>query len=159
MSADVYSSLLKALVMADIGDTSCYPVRVSAAGAIMELLEVILEAHVLCWTLLTEVIWLSLLPDFLFSDFRMSTCHLIGCLFSKLLLGRLAIMMKIAPRCFSFSVPWWRQEMKVLQFISHILFHPWLLQSLNAYLLVPSHGRKYANFSFLSKQQSVYDST
>ncbi|EXB80274.1 hypothetical protein L484_025130 [Morus notabilis] len=39
MSADVYSSLLSALIMPDNGDTSCYPVRVSAAGAIAELLE------------------------------------------------------------------------------------------------------------------------
>ncbi|XP_062109375.1 uncharacterized protein LOC133819997 [Humulus lupulus] len=39
MSADVYSSLLHALAMLDNGDTSCYPVRVSAAGAIAELLE------------------------------------------------------------------------------------------------------------------------
>ncbi|KAL5537366.1 hypothetical protein UlMin_045412 [Ulmus minor] len=38
MSADIYSSLLKALTMAD-GDISCYPVRVSAAGAIAGLLE------------------------------------------------------------------------------------------------------------------------
>lgn len=40
MSADVYCSLLNALNMPDNGDTSCYPVRVSAAGAIAELLEV-----------------------------------------------------------------------------------------------------------------------
>lgn len=39
MSADVYSSLLKALAMPDMGDVSCYPVRVSAAGAIAGLLE------------------------------------------------------------------------------------------------------------------------
>ncbi|XP_057992891.1 uncharacterized protein LOC110632928 isoform X2 [Hevea brasiliensis] len=39
MSADIYSSLLKALAMPDNKDTSCHPVRVSAAGAIMELLE------------------------------------------------------------------------------------------------------------------------
>ncbi|EEF43160.1 protein transporter, putative [Ricinus communis] len=39
MKADVYSSLLKALAMPDNEDTSCYPVRVSAAGAIVELLE------------------------------------------------------------------------------------------------------------------------
>ncbi|XP_062143385.1 importin beta-like SAD2 homolog isoform X2 [Alnus glutinosa] len=39
MSADVYSSLLKALAMPDKEDTSCYPVRVSAAGAIAKLLE------------------------------------------------------------------------------------------------------------------------
>lgn len=40
MSADVYSSLLKALTLPDMGDISCYPVRVSAAGAIAELVEV-----------------------------------------------------------------------------------------------------------------------
>ena len=40
MSAVIYTSLLKALTMPDTEDTSCYPVRVSAAGAIMELLEV-----------------------------------------------------------------------------------------------------------------------
>lgn len=39
MSADVYSSLLKALTSPDMGDISCYPVRVSAAGAIAELVE------------------------------------------------------------------------------------------------------------------------
>lgn len=45
MSADVYSSLLSALNMPDNGDTSCYPVRVSAAGAIAELLEVRLKTY------------------------------------------------------------------------------------------------------------------
>lgn len=40
MSSDVYSSLMKALVMSDAMDTSCHPVRVSAAGAIAKLLEV-----------------------------------------------------------------------------------------------------------------------
>ncbi|KAK2358448.1 ARM repeat superfamily protein [Trifolium repens] len=39
MSADVYSQLLMALVMPDKQDTSCYPVRVSAAGAITTLLD------------------------------------------------------------------------------------------------------------------------
>ncbi|XP_021594154.1 importin beta-like SAD2 isoform X3 [Manihot esculenta] len=39
MCADIYSSLLKALEMPDNEDTSYHPVRVSAAGAIMELLE------------------------------------------------------------------------------------------------------------------------
>ncbi|XP_057416907.1 importin beta-like SAD2 homolog isoform X2 [Lotus japonicus] len=39
MSADVYSKLLMALVMPDQQETSCYPVRVSAAGAITTLLE------------------------------------------------------------------------------------------------------------------------
>ncbi|XVF28138.1 hypothetical protein REPUB_Repub15cG0003400 [Reevesia pubescens] len=39
MSADIYSSLLKALSMPDKEDTSCYPVRVAAAGAIAGLLE------------------------------------------------------------------------------------------------------------------------
>lgn len=36
----MYSSLLKALALSDMGDISCYPVRVSAAGAIAELVEV-----------------------------------------------------------------------------------------------------------------------
>lgn len=40
MSSDVYSSLLKALASPNVGDISCYPVRVSAAGAIAELVEV-----------------------------------------------------------------------------------------------------------------------
>ncbi|KAF6156526.1 hypothetical protein GIB67_011327 [Kingdonia uniflora] len=40
MSADVYSSLLKALVMPDVRDITCYPVRASAAGAIAGLLEI-----------------------------------------------------------------------------------------------------------------------
>ncbi|CAN6548395.1 unnamed protein product [Malus baccata var. baccata] len=39
MSADVYTSLLKALVMPDNGDISCYPVLVSAAAAIVGLLD------------------------------------------------------------------------------------------------------------------------
>ncbi|KAK3025333.1 hypothetical protein RJ639_043842, partial [Escallonia herrerae] len=39
MSADIYSSLLRALTMPDMGDISCYPVRVSAAGAIAGLVE------------------------------------------------------------------------------------------------------------------------
>ncbi|OVA16680.1 Importin-beta [Macleaya cordata] len=39
MSADIYASLLKALIMPDVEDISCYPVRASAAGAIAELLE------------------------------------------------------------------------------------------------------------------------
>ncbi|KAJ4721925.1 importin beta-like SAD2-like [Melia azedarach] len=39
ISADVYSSLLKALQMLDKGDTSCYPVRASGAGAIIGLLD------------------------------------------------------------------------------------------------------------------------
>ncbi|XP_057476826.1 LOW QUALITY PROTEIN: importin beta-like SAD2 homolog [Actinidia eriantha] len=39
LSTDVYSSLLKALTMPDMEDISCYPVRVSAAGAITELVE------------------------------------------------------------------------------------------------------------------------
>lgn len=39
MNADVYSSLMKALVMLDKADVSFYPVRASAAGAIGELLE------------------------------------------------------------------------------------------------------------------------
>ncbi|PPS16878.1 hypothetical protein GOBAR_AA03686 [Gossypium barbadense] len=39
MSVDIYSSLLKALAMPDKKDTSCYPVRVAAAGAIAGLLE------------------------------------------------------------------------------------------------------------------------
>ncbi|GMH18258.1 hypothetical protein Nepgr_020099 [Nepenthes gracilis] len=39
MSADIYSSLLKALTMPDCGDLSCYPVRATAAGAIAGLLE------------------------------------------------------------------------------------------------------------------------
>ncbi|XP_065863906.1 importin beta-like SAD2 homolog [Euphorbia lathyris] len=39
LSADIYSSLLKALSMPDDGDTSYHPVRISAAGAIKELLE------------------------------------------------------------------------------------------------------------------------
>ncbi|KAF3456470.1 hypothetical protein FNV43_RR01120 [Rhamnella rubrinervis] len=39
MSANVYSSLLEALAMPDNEDTSCYPVRVSAAGAIAALVD------------------------------------------------------------------------------------------------------------------------
>ncbi|KAK7264768.1 hypothetical protein RJT34_32378 [Clitoria ternatea] len=39
MSPDVYSQLLRALGMPDNLDTSCYPVRVSAAGAITTLLD------------------------------------------------------------------------------------------------------------------------
>lgn len=39
MTADVYTSLLKALTMEDTDDISCYPVRISAAGAIAQLVE------------------------------------------------------------------------------------------------------------------------
>ncbi|KVH89698.1 Armadillo-like helical [Cynara cardunculus var. scolymus] len=39
MSSEIYSSLLKALAMQDMEDLSCYPVRVSAAGAIAQLVE------------------------------------------------------------------------------------------------------------------------
>ncbi|KAI3707610.1 hypothetical protein L6452_26236 [Arctium lappa] len=39
MSSEIYSSLLKALAMQDLEDISCYPVRVSAAGAIAQLVE------------------------------------------------------------------------------------------------------------------------
>ncbi|KAH9624051.1 hypothetical protein KSS87_019120 [Heliosperma pusillum] len=39
MAVDVYSSLLKALEMPDCADVSCYPVRVTAAGAILKLLD------------------------------------------------------------------------------------------------------------------------
>ncbi|WCJ23225.1 ARM repeat superfamily protein [Euphorbia peplus] len=39
LSGDIYSSLLKALSMLDNGDISHHPVRISAAGAIIELLE------------------------------------------------------------------------------------------------------------------------
>lgn len=44
MNGDVYSSLLKSLVMPDIGNISCYPVRISSAGAISALLEVVLAS-------------------------------------------------------------------------------------------------------------------
>ncbi|XP_048497236.1 uncharacterized protein LOC104889132 isoform X2 [Beta vulgaris subsp. vulgaris] len=39
MAADVYSALLKTLVISDCEDMSCYPVRASAAGAMIKLLE------------------------------------------------------------------------------------------------------------------------
>ncbi|MED6120292.1 hypothetical protein PIB30_019443 [Stylosanthes scabra] len=39
MSADVYSQLLMALIMPDKQDVSCYPVRISSAGAITTLLD------------------------------------------------------------------------------------------------------------------------
>ncbi|XP_009804028.1 importin beta-like SAD2 homolog isoform X3 [Nicotiana sylvestris] len=39
MSADIYSSLVKALAMSDIRGVSCYPVRVTAAAAIAQLVE------------------------------------------------------------------------------------------------------------------------
>lgn len=41
MIADVYSALLEALTKPDCEDVSCYPVRASAAGAMIKLLEVI----------------------------------------------------------------------------------------------------------------------
>lgn len=40
MSADIYSSLVKALTMSDIGGVSSYPVRVTTAAAIAQLVEV-----------------------------------------------------------------------------------------------------------------------
>lgn len=53
MNADVYSSLMKGLIMSDIGDISYYPVRTSAAGAITGLLEVGAENPlIMCWWLL-----------------------------------------------------------------------------------------------------------
>lgn len=52
MSADVYSLLLKALAMSDNKDITCYPVRVSAAGAISELLEVSFEPGPFTWAIL-----------------------------------------------------------------------------------------------------------
>ncbi|CAN4112732.1 unnamed protein product [Withania somnifera] len=39
MSADIYSVLVKSLTMSDIGVVSCYPVRVTAAAAIAQLVE------------------------------------------------------------------------------------------------------------------------
>lgn len=39
MSADIYSALMEAFITPD-RDISCYPVRVSAAGAIAQLVEV-----------------------------------------------------------------------------------------------------------------------
>ncbi|KAL2922277.1 Importin beta-like SAD2 [Bienertia sinuspersici] len=39
MNSDVYSALLKALMIPDCEDVSCYPVRTSAAGAMVKLLE------------------------------------------------------------------------------------------------------------------------
>ncbi|XP_021751943.1 uncharacterized protein LOC110717528 [Chenopodium quinoa] len=39
MAADVYSALLKALTIPDCEDVSCYPVRASAAGAVVKILE------------------------------------------------------------------------------------------------------------------------
>ncbi|KAL3505566.1 hypothetical protein ACH5RR_030948 [Cinchona calisaya] len=41
LSPDIYSSLMKALTMPDMGHVSCYPVRMSAAGAIAKLVEVV----------------------------------------------------------------------------------------------------------------------
>lgn len=40
MNADIYSALMEAFITPDRGDISCYPVRVSAAGAIAQLVEV-----------------------------------------------------------------------------------------------------------------------
>ena len=41
MEAEVYPTLLKALTIPDCENVSCYPVRASAAGAMMKLLDVI----------------------------------------------------------------------------------------------------------------------
>lgn len=57
MSADVYSSLLKGLTMPDTGDISCYPVRVSAAGAITELVEVCCPQQILSLCNLSEAVF------------------------------------------------------------------------------------------------------
>jgi hypothetical protein len=40
MSTDIYNSLMKALSMEDSEDLNCSPVRASASGAIVELIEV-----------------------------------------------------------------------------------------------------------------------
>lgn len=142
MSADVYSSLLKALAMPDNGKTSCYPVRISAAGAIAELLEVSSSGLSFYWALVSYTMSLMLLSSFLFLDFRMTTRHLSGFLFFKLWLVGSVMMMKRALLCFSFLVRWWKLEMKMLQFISLILFHHWFVHSQSVYLKIWSHGLK-----------------
>jgi len=40
MSTSIYQSLMKALLMEDMEDITCYPVCASASGAITELIEV-----------------------------------------------------------------------------------------------------------------------
>jgi hypothetical protein len=111
MSADVYSSLLKALAMPDKEDTSCYPVRVSAAGAIAKLLEVglwITEWIVLDFVravVTTYNVILGFDLAFILVLFRMTMRHPSGCLFLKLWLAGLVIEMKKAPFYVSFSVP------------------------------------------------------
>ena len=144
MSADVYSSLLKALAMPDKGDTSCYPVRVSAAGAIAALLEVDLWMNPfgLCNGVHCKVILVFHLA-IIFLLFRMTMRHLSGYLYLKVWLVGLVMKMKRAPFYSSFWVQWWRLEMKLLQFIYHILFHHWWVQSQSGYLQIWSHGLKY----------------
>ena len=51
MSTDVYSQLLMALVMPDRQGPSCYPVRISAAGAITTLLDVSFFSSLICFVL------------------------------------------------------------------------------------------------------------
>lgn len=87
MCADIYSSLLKALEMPDNEDTSYHPVRVSAAGAIMELLEVVLQITlliVLCGIHFCYSGFLLAFYVFLFYFFRMNISHLSGYHFFKL---------------------------------------------------------------------------
>lgn len=106
MSADVYSSLLKALAMPDKEDTSCYPVRVSAAGAIATLLEVGLwrNRFGFCYGSRYNVI-LGFHLAFILVLFRVTMRHPSGYLFLKLWLAGLVIEMKKAPFYISFSVP------------------------------------------------------
>lgn len=81
MNADVYSSLLRALALPDKEGTSCYPVRVSAAGGIVALLDVSPRNNVFDWLIFNLV---CLLTWCLFAFCRMTACHLSGILFSKL---------------------------------------------------------------------------
>lgn len=82
MSPDIYSSLMQALTMPDMGDISCYPVRMSAAGAIAELVEV----GVVCTSEIQFLSNLNMLKNnasYTFGIDRMITCHLSGYPFFK----------------------------------------------------------------------------
>ena len=74
MCTDVYSQLLMALVMPDSQGPSCYPVRISAAGAITTLLDVSFYFSDLFWTGMFLHFSLSLISVPVFF-FRMTTCH------------------------------------------------------------------------------------
>lgn len=101
----------------------------------------LLISHLICVMLCN--LSLNFYLDFPSTILRMTTSHLIGYPFFKLWLVGLLTKVKRPQFYFSFLVLWLRLEMNTLHFISHILFHHWLVQSQSAFLLPQSHGLRY----------------